>query len=63
MSRGDGRAPLVYVVISGDTRSMRRAIKGSEARLDDVVEAERAAHVRRITDPATVIRKALGEFS
>jgi hypothetical protein len=53
----------IRVTISADPRPVRRSVRAYEARLDDATKPHRALAVRQITDPATVTRKALGEFS
>jgi hypothetical protein len=56
------KTATIYVVIHGDARPVQRSCRAAEARVDDVVRPERLDALNRLLDPATVIRKALGEF-
>lgn len=59
MSDAQGR---VYVTVKGDPRKLGRNIKAAEARLVDVERPKRGEDLQRLLDPASVVRKALGEF-
>lgn len=54
--------PTIYVALKGDSRKVGRDLKSAEARVSDLDRPSRAADIRRILDPATVARKALGEL-
>lgn len=45
-----------------DPRPVVRDLKRAAAHVDDVANPRRYTAVRSITDPQTVVRKALGEF-
>jgi hypothetical protein len=53
----------VTVEVDGDPRKLRRALKRAAALIQDSGPGRgRRDDLRRLTDPATVKRKALGEF-
>lgn len=55
----------ITVRLSLDARPLKRlerSMKAAGARCDDIARPERAEDIQRLTDPSTVVRKALGEF-
>ena len=65
MSPTDGEERVkreLRVVIGGDARPVRRDLRALDARVDDVANPRCRDRMRRLLSPATVVRKALGEF-